>query len=124
MRVILGLALLAVMGLAAGANARADDKDVKIDAKKLIGKWTPKEEKEKFTVEFMKDGKMKLNLGDMSLDGTYKLEGNKLALTIKFGDKEEKMNRVITKVTDTEIVSRKDEEGAKEDTLVRVKYKK
>jgi len=123
---ILGLALVAVMGLLSGVAAD-DKKDEKIDAKKLIGKWTPKDggEKGKFVVEFMKDGKLTFTAGgdkDLKLDGTYKLDGNKLVLTVKFGEKEEKMTRTITKLTDTEMVST-DEKG-KEDTLVRVKDKK
>jgi uncharacterized protein (TIGR03066 family) len=126
MRTILGLALVAVMGLVAGGGAGADDKDTKIDGKKLIGKWTPKEGKEKFVVEFTKDGKMTFTGGgdkELKLDGTYKLDGNKLVMTMKFGDKEEKMTRTITKLTDTELTSKDDKDG-KEDTLVRVKDSK
>jgi uncharacterized protein (TIGR03066 family) len=124
MRMILGLALVAVMGLVAG-GAGADDKDTKIDGKKLVGKWTPKDpEKDKFVVEFTKDGKLTF-VGEKEgkLEGTYKLDGNKLVLTAKVGDKEQKMTRIISKLTDTELVSRRDEEGAKEETLVRVKEK-
>ena len=54
MRIVLGCALVVVM--ACGATAA----DEKIDAKKLVGKWEPKEKKEKgnFVVEFQKDGKI------------------------------------------------------------------
>jgi len=126
MRLLPGLVMVAVMGLVAGATVGADDKDAKIDGKKLVGKWTTKDDsKEKFTVEFTKDGKLTF-VGEKEgkVEGTYKLDGNKLTITAKIGDKEEKMTRVITKLTDMELVSRKDEAGAKEDTLVRVKDKK
>src|SRR5438067_1577771 len=123
MRIILGLALVAAMGLVVTAGAGDDDKDAKIDGKELIGTWTPKdEEKDKFVVEFTKDGKLTFT-GEKEgkIEGTYKLDGNKLVITAKVGDKEQKMTRVITKLTDTELVSRRDDEGAKEETLMRVK---
>lgn len=120
MRVILGCALVALM--ACGATAA----DEKIDAKKLVGKWEPKEKKENgsFVIEFKKDGKVTLTASgkDFKGDGTYKLDGNKLDLTMKFGDMDRKMTRTISKLTDTELVS-SDEQG-KEDTLVRIKGKK
>jgi uncharacterized protein (TIGR03066 family) len=128
MRTILGLALVAVMGLVAGGATGADDKDTKIDGKKLVGKWTPKEEEKagKIFIEFTKDGKLIVTgSGDMEfkLEGTYKLDGNKLKTTVKFGDKEMTKTRIISKLTDTELVSREDMEGAKEATMLRVKDK-
>ena len=120
MRLILGLALATVMGLVTGANARPDDD--KIDAKKLVGKWATKEgAPEKFTVEFTKDGKFKFE-GPITMEGTYKLDGNKLTIKGTVNGNEETMTRTITKLTDAE-VSSKDENGGKEDTLVRVKEK-
>ena len=118
MRTLLGCAL--VLGMA-GAVAAADDK---IDAKKLLGKWENKEQK--FTVEFLKDGKVSIAGGpdgSLKADGTYKMDGNKLVLTVKFGDDEKKMTRTVSKLTDAELVS-KDDESGKEDTLTRVKDKK
>ena len=122
MRMFLGLVVLSAMGL---MPAAADDKPgEKIDGKKLVGKWTPKDEKgPKFTIEFTKDGKVNMNIFDMKVDGTYKLEGNKITLTLKTEGKEETMTRTISKLTDEEIVS-KDDKGGKEDTLVRVKPEK
>lgn len=122
MRTLLGLGL--VMGLACGVAVAADEK---IDAAKLVGKWEPKDEKgAKFVVEFAKEGKLTFTIkaGDKEIkaDGTYKLDGNKLALTMKFEGKEEKMTRTISKLTDTELVSKDDKDG-KEDTLVRIKSK-
>jgi uncharacterized protein (TIGR03066 family) len=128
MRVILGVALLAVMGLTAGTGVGAQDD--KIDAKKLVGKWTPKETdsakvKNKYVVSFAKDGKLTwTNQGEKAtpLDGTYKLDGNKLMMAVMFGDREEEMTLMILKLTDTDLVG-KDEKG-KEVALVRVKEKK
>ena len=117
MRTLLGLGL--VLGMTCAAAA-ADDK---IDAKKLLGKWEHKEMK--FFVTFLKDGKVTIDGGDLQAEGTYKVEGNKIKLKVKFGDMEKQMSRTVTKLTDTEITStdddKKDDKG---DTLVRVKEKK
>ena len=59
----------------------------------------------------------------MKAEGTYKVDGNKLMLTLKLGDDEKKMTRTVSKLTDTELTS-KDDENGKEDTLTRVKEKK
>jgi uncharacterized protein (TIGR03066 family) len=122
MRVFLGCTLAVLM---AGAGLAADEK---IDAKKLVGKWEPKDQKKggTFVLEFTKDGKLifhaSQNGKDFNSEGTYKLDGNKLSTTMKFGDMERKMTRTINKLTDTELVST-DEKG-KEDTLVRAKGNK
>lgn len=102
--------------------------DEKIDAKKLVGKWESKDPKApKLVVELAKDGKITITgkEGDkeFTATGTYKLEGNKISVAVKFGDKEEKMTRTISKLTDTELVSKDDATG-KEDTLTRIKEKK
>jgi len=103
-----------------GGVAAADDK---IDAKKLLGKWEHKEMM--FVVTFAKDGKVAIEGGDLKIDGTYKLDGSKLTMKIKFGDEEKEMKRTITKLSDTELTStdddKKDDKG---DTLVRVKDEK
>lgn len=123
MRVTLGGALAIALVVTAGLSA--DDKVEKIDAKKLVGKWEPKEAKEggKMVIEFTKDGKISVSF-DLDgkagkLEGTYKVEGNKLNYTVKLGEKEETKTRTVSKLTATELVS-KDEKG-KEDTLIRVK---
>jgi uncharacterized protein (TIGR03066 family) len=122
MRATLGCTLLA---LAVCVSASAEDKKDAVDAKKLVGKWEPKDKKDKaFTIEFTKDGKAIFGTDSKKqpqAEGTYKLDGNKLTLTFKFGDKEEKMVRTISKLTDTELTS-KDDTG-KEDTLIRIKDK-
>jgi uncharacterized protein (TIGR03066 family) len=120
MRVLLGCALTLV--LCCGVSA-----EDKIDAKKLVGKWEPKEKKEggSAVIEFTKDGKVTITLAakgkEVKFDGTYKVDGNKVTTTMKFGDKERTDTQTITKLTDTELVS-KDEKG-KEETLLRVKEK-
>jgi uncharacterized protein (TIGR03066 family) len=124
MRTILGCVV--VLALTAGLSAE-DKKVDAIDAKKLVGKWEPKEKKEdiKMTIEFTKDGKMMVTITekgkDTKLDGTYKVEGNKLMTTVKVGDMERTRTRTVSKLTDTELVST-DEKG-KEDALIRLKDK-
>lgn len=123
LRAVFGSVLL----LALSTGLSADDKKDAIDAKKLVGKWQPKEKKDdlKMVIEFTKDGKMLITLTeqgkDTNLDGTYKIEGNKLTTKVKVMDKERMRTRTVTKLTDTELVST-DEDG-KEDTLLRLKEK-
>jgi uncharacterized protein (TIGR03066 family) len=121
MRAILSCVLVA---LVACCTLAADDK---IDAKKLVGKWEPKEKPEgsSVVIEFTKSGKVmfmaNVNGKETKAEGTYKLDGNKLKTVMKFGDIEQTRTRTISKLTDTELVS-SDEKG-KEVTLVRVKSK-
>lgn len=113
--------------LAVTAAAPADEKTDKIDVKKLVGKWEPKlpdaPKGPKMVIEFTKDGKASFSVDfggkEQKFDGTYKAEGNKLTVTMKINEKEDVKTRTISKLTDTELVS-KDEKG-KEDTLTRVK---
>jgi uncharacterized protein (TIGR03066 family) len=103
--------------------AKDQKADEKIDAKKLIGKWTPKEggDKGKLFFEFAKDGKLTLTTGgtrQSKSDGTYQLDGNKLTLTLNVGEREKKMTLTVTKLTDTELTSTG--EDGKADPLVRV----
>jgi uncharacterized protein (TIGR03066 family) len=100
--------------------------DDKIDAKKLVGKWSPKEEAI-FTVALTADGKATLVTTTsegkvVTAEGTYKLDGNKLTATTKLDDKEQTLTFTIIKLTDDELVA-KNEKG-KERTLVRIKDKK
>jgi uncharacterized protein (TIGR03066 family) len=123
MRVLLGIGLM--LGVAC-AVAAADET---IDVKKLIGKWEPKDTDKagKFVVEFGKDGKVGVSgsVGgtEISAKGTYKVDGNKLIMKMEFMGKEKSMTRIVSKLTDTELVS-KQEGSEKEDTMVRVKAKK
>jgi uncharacterized protein (TIGR03066 family) len=99
------VAALAVVCLV-GTAARADEKDT---AKKLVGKWEVTKAEEGTlptgtTVEFTKDGK------DMTVEGTYKLDGDKFEIKFKMGDQEHSNTITITKLTDTELHT-KDKDG-------------
>jgi uncharacterized protein (TIGR03066 family) len=113
MRTLLGAAM--VLATACGVTA-ADDK---IDAKKLVGTWEPKEAKkgEDMKMEFTKDGKLILtanaNGAQLKAEGTYKLEGNKLSFKMKFGDATQEDTVTITKLTDDELEG-KDKDGKSE----------
>jgi len=100
-----------------GTAARADDKDT---AKKLVGRWEVTKADEGTVpkgavIEFTADGKVKYTgkKGDMveMRDGTYKLAGTKLTVTVKEEEKEKSQTVTITKLTDTELAV--DEDGKK-----------
>jgi uncharacterized protein (TIGR03066 family) len=122
MRAVLGCGLAVALAVAAGAAAQ-DKKDDKVDAKKLIGKWQPAEKKENVTIEFTKDGKLFVT-ADVAgkaekLEGTYKLDGNKLTVGLKVGGSDQTETMTVTKLTDDELVT-EDSKGKKE-TLKKVK---
>jgi uncharacterized protein (TIGR03066 family) len=125
MRIVLGCALAVLM---AGVGLADDKKADKIDAKKIVGKWEPKEKPKDVSavIDFQKDGKVVVNFKgngkEGKIAGTYKVEGNKLTTTMSFNGKEQTESATITKLTDTELVT-KDEKG-KEETLLRLKGKK
>jgi uncharacterized protein (TIGR03066 family) len=121
MRAMLGFAL--VIGLTATAAHAADEK---IDGKKLLGKWELADGPPggKVFFEMTKDGKIitTIEVGGKTekMEGTYKLDGNKLTLVQKLpGGKEDKETMTITKLTDDELET-KDEKG-KTDKLKKVK---
>src|SRR4051812_351326 len=105
MRAILGGALAAVLCLCTGLSA--EDKGEKIDAKKLVGKWEPKEKEEgkSAVIEFTKDGKVSVTISakgkEFALDGTYKVDGNKVTTTMNFNGKERTETHTVSKLTDT-----------------------
>jgi uncharacterized protein (TIGR03066 family) len=120
MRALIGCVAVLVL---AGFTGAADDK---IDTKKLIGKWEPAKpgkdepsfvlefaDKGKFTVSFTVGGKTE------KIEGTYKVDGNKIEVAMSLNGKEVKETHTVTKLTDDEMVS-KDSKG-KEDTLKRIK---
>jgi uncharacterized protein (TIGR03066 family) len=115
MNVLKLLAALAVVCLV-GTGARADDKDT---AKKLVGKWEVTKADEGTlpagtTVEFTKDGKIMVTVKagdqDMTIEGTYKLDGDKFEIKFKMGDQEHSNTITITKLTDAELHT-KDKDG-------------
>jgi uncharacterized protein (TIGR03066 family) len=124
MRAILGCSLVLVLCCGLSAD---DKKADPIDTKKLVGKWEPKDKKEGMSavVEFTKDGKVNITLSgkdkDITFGGSYKVDGNKVTTVMTYNGKESTETHTITKLTDTELVS-KDDKG-REETLVRVKTK-
>jgi uncharacterized protein (TIGR03066 family) len=98
---------LLVVGVALGFlcfTAAADDKD---NAKLAVGKWEVTKTHEGGppqggTVEFTKDGKIKVsgeqNGQKMTFEGTYKIEGNKMVLKFKIGESETAVNLTIDKL--------------------------
>jgi uncharacterized protein (TIGR03066 family) len=114
-----------VAALALSASLSADD--TKIDAQKLIGKWQPKDKGDGHLVaiEFKSGGKATVTAAvdgkETTTEGTYKLDGKKLTVTVKTDGEEKAHTHTISKLTDTELVGA-DEKG-KEHTLLRVKDK-
>jgi uncharacterized protein (TIGR03066 family) len=106
------LAAFAVAVVVVGFG-RAEDK--KLDAAKLVGKWeltksTDEGAPKGAIVEFMKDSKLTITfeLGGKKIEmgGTYKLDGDKLTVTIKppDGGKEETDTDTIKTFTDDMLV--------------------
>jgi uncharacterized protein (TIGR03066 family) len=120
MRAILGCAAVLVLACAAAAQEK---KDEKFDAKKLIGKWETGDKKSTVVIEFAAEGKMTLTAGEpgkeIKAEGTYKLDGDKLDVSLKFMGEEQKEKLTIKKLTDTELVT-EDSKG-KSETLKRKK---
>jgi uncharacterized protein (TIGR03066 family) len=118
------------MGCALGALliASAGFAQEAIDGKKLVGKWQPADKKDNVTLEFTKDNKLvvTVDIGGKpeKVEGTYKLDGNKLSIAITFMGKEEKDEITITKLTDEEMEAESKGKGdakVKKETLKRVK---
>jgi uncharacterized protein (TIGR03066 family) len=119
------MGVLLVLGFAGLADAGAQKEKDKFDAKKLLGKWEPVDGKEAITIEFSDKGKMTISIdvGGKSekVEGTYKLDGDKLEMVISFGGKDMKETVTITKLTDDEWAG-KDSKG-KEESFKRPKKK-
>jgi uncharacterized protein (TIGR03066 family) len=94
----------------------------KIDSAKLVGKWEEKNpgKGETHTVEFTKDGNVKIvrilkGGKETALEGTYKVDGDKLTMKVHAGNKKKSMDRVVTidKLTDDEFVQTDDTKATK-----------
>ncbi|MBM3979654.1 MAG: TIGR03066 family protein [Planctomycetes bacterium] len=114
--------LASVTFLALAGFATAAD----VDAKKLLGKWEPaKPEKDGPTMvlEIMDKGKfvfhVTFNGKTQKVDGTYKIDGEKIEVEMKIGDKTEKDTLTVIKLTDTEMVTKG--KSGKEETMKKVK---
>ena len=114
MRLLAAGALLCVLA----HGVRAEDKKAD-NAKLLVGTWeVVKADKGTVpvgsTVEFTKEGKMKVTHkeGDKeeSLEGTYKVDGDKFSFELKVGDKVNKKTITIKKISETEMTTT-DEDG-------------
>lgn len=106
----LGLALVGFLVFGLTAVAQADDKKEPTNKEKIVGIWEPaKDELPKgSTVEFTKDGKLKVILDfeekKITLYGIYELEGDKLKTVIQDEGKEQKETLKIKTLTDKELV--------------------
>lgn len=107
----IGSALLMV-ALVVSASASADDKDKKIDAAKLVGKWEVTKATQPIppgsVIEFTKDGKVILSGKtpdgqDFKLEGKYKLDGDKLNTKIDVMGQESEDTDTVKKLTDDEM---------------------
>jgi uncharacterized protein (TIGR03066 family) len=98
------VACIVVLMLAFGARGDAQGR---IDGVLLIGKWAPKNEKKgaKITLEIMKDGKLVVSLTaggrTEKIEGTYKLDGDKLDISLKSGSEEVAKTFTIKKLTES-----------------------
>jgi uncharacterized protein (TIGR03066 family) len=116
MKLAKGFAVGAVLCLVAGVG-RGDEKG---DAAKLIvGKWEvtkadPGTAPPGGIIQFTKDGKMKLTAKkddkEISVEGTYKVEGKKLSFAITVGGEKREKTITITKLTTKEMAT-KDDDG-------------
>src|SRR5829696_10244014 len=103
----LRLAAVAAVVCPVGTGARAEEK---VDyAKMLVGKWEVTKADEGgppkgAVIEFAKDGQVKYTgkKGDAveMHEGTYKVDGNKVTVTVKADGKEESHTVTITKISD------------------------
>lgn len=99
-------------GKAPEPEKRASNKD------KLVGTWEVTKSKDAppgATLEFTKDGKVKMTAmvegKSMTMESTYTVDGDKITNVTKGPDgKEKKEIATITKLTDTELIT-KDEKG-------------
>ena len=121
-----GLVLAATIGIlpfSVGQEKKAEDKKAEekkadpkenANAEKLIGSWELQDADltkidGKATFEFTKDGKAKMSIEigkqkPIVIDGTYKLDGSKLTLAAKKGDKDESEVVDIKTIDGSELV--------------------
>lgn len=118
-----------VVSLVLAGWATTQDNPVKVDAKKLVGKWKATDEKTKAVnthAEFMADGKMSVTADfdgkTFVVPGTYKVDGNKLLMKTKIRDLEMDDVAIILQLTGDGLVT--ETENGKKLTFERVKANK
>ena len=96
------MALGGLIVLTAGSGTAADEDN----AKKIVGKWEVTKSGSDLptgsTVEFTKDGKLTAIVkgDDTKIEGTYKVEKEKLTVKLKVADQSIEETVTITKLTD------------------------
>ncbi len=102
--------------------------DDKIDGKLLLGKWEPTGDKVppglKAVIDFQKDDKVVVEVDfngkSQKIEGKYKIDGNKLEMTMKTPDGQERSQKMtIVKLTNKEATI-KDEDKNEEQVLKKV----
>jgi uncharacterized protein (TIGR03066 family) len=103
-----------LLGLGLLTTLAAEEKKDDTNKEKLVGIWeVVKAEQGALpvgsVVDFGKDGKAKVTAvregKESTAEGSYSVEGDKLTVTLKHGEKEVKHAITIKKLTDTEFVS-------------------
>jgi uncharacterized protein (TIGR03066 family) len=115
MKTLCGVAAALLVAVLAAAPAVADEK---IDKKNLVGVWEGAKDgalPPGATIEFTKDGKLKMSIEVMgkknNLVGTYKVDGNKLTVTMKDpGGKEATETDTIKTLTADKLVIHSEKE--------------
>jgi uncharacterized protein (TIGR03066 family) len=104
-----------VIGIAAGV--RGDDKKADSNKEKLVGSWEVVKSEDPpppvgAVVEFAKDGKVKITHKrddkDLTVEGTFTVDGDKVSVVLKMGDKEDKHSITIKKISDNELTMEND----------------
>ena len=104
-----GVLVLGMLG-----NVGAEEKKADTNKEKIVGTWEATKADEGAlpvgtVIEYGKDGKMKITAkrGDKesTTEGTYTVDGDKLHVALKAGDKDYKLVITIKKMTATEYVS-------------------
>ena len=113
--VCLGIAAVLLAGLTTAYGA---DKKDEVKAK-LVGVWQPSKDDKAPSVEFTKDGKLKIVIDmdgkKVTIDGTYEVDGENVKVVMKDPEgKEHKDTLKITKLTDKELVT-EDSKGMKDE---------
>jgi uncharacterized protein (TIGR03066 family) len=105
MRTLSAAVLGAAVVFAAGTARAQDD-----TAKKIVGVWEVTKGTELpdgSTLEFTKDGKLtavvKMDGNELKLEGTYRVEKDKLTVKLKIGEQELEETVTVKKLTDTEL---------------------